>query len=149
MTIRALVAILIMVLVSNANAQSQVAGQGRTVSGATAFVTEMITRAPAEVKPWPGFIRSSPVVAVTAKQPCQIKITLADKSAHLIDLSRALGIKASISSNPPQSFVEITGGVQSFKGVDIYVGDTPSVRRVSEALEFIRSSCDKSTASGF
>lgn len=136
-------------LASNTGVQGQSTGQNRTVSGATEFIVEMITRAPAEVKPWPGFIRSSPVIAVTAKQPCQIRITLADKSIYQIDLGRTLAIKASLSANSPQSFVEITGGVAAFKGIDIYVGDTSSVRRVSDALEFIRASCDKTGATGF
>ena len=109
----------------------------------------MLARGPAEVKPWPGFVRLSAVTAVSFKQSCQMVLALNDKSSHLVDLSRALSIRPSFSTNGPQSYVEITGGMTAFRGVDLYVGDNASVRRVGEALEFLRASCDKNSATGF
>ena len=134
---------------SAAQAQSVNATPARTAKGAITFISEMLARGPAEVKPWPGFVRLSAVTAVSFKQSCQMVLTLNDKSSYLVDLSRALSVRSSLSTNEPQSFVEITGGMAAFRGLDIYVGDNASVRRVGEALEFLRASCDKNSATGF
>ncbi|EPE61687.1 hypothetical protein L479_01913 [Exiguobacterium sp. S17] len=45
--------------------------------------------------------------------------------------------------------MEIKGGAQPYEGLDIFVGDNDAVRRVGDALEFMRQSCDPSAKTGF
>ncbi|GBH30863.1 MULTISPECIES: hypothetical protein [Sphingobium] len=54
-----------------------------------------------------------------------------------------------MSTNAPQSAVEIVGGVQPYKGIDFYLGDNAAVRRASDAMLFLHASCDTSVETGF
>ncbi|GAY19528.1 hypothetical protein SFOMI_0047 [Sphingobium fuliginis] len=64
-------------------------------------------------------------------------------------LDRVVAIRPLYSTNAPQSSVEIRSGVQPYDGIDIFVGDNDAVRRVTEALSFLRTSCDTTSRTGF
>ncbi|WP_060979794.1 MULTISPECIES: hypothetical protein [Pseudomonadota] len=91
----------------------------------------------------------SQVTNVATKGNCLITLSLADKSVIRIDLARAVGLRNRISTNAPQSAVEIVGGVQPYEGVDLYLGDNAAVRRASDAMTFLQTSCDMSAQTGF
>lgn len=130
-------------------AQEQAPAKPRTAAGATTFIQDMLTRGPAEVKPWPGFVRSAKIVTVTVKGNCAVTMALADKSRIQVMLDRVVAIRPLYSTNAPQSSVEIRSGVQPYDGIDIFVGDNDAVRRVTEALSFLRTSCDTTSRTGF
>ena len=62
----------------------------RTAAGASTFIQDMLTRGPAEVKPWPGFVRSAKIVTVTVKGNCAVTMALADKSRIQVMLDRVV-----------------------------------------------------------
>lgn len=144
-----IVSILTVVLANPAIAQDAPASKPRTAAGAIKFMQDMLTRGTAEAKPWPGFARVSKVTNVVVKGNCLMTLSLADKSVIRIDLARAVGVRARISTNAPQSAVEIVGGVQPYEGVDLYLGDNAAVRRASDAMTFLQTSCDTSAQTGF
>ena len=121
----------------------------RTAAGASKFVQDMLTRGTAVAKPWPGFVRNSRITSVGVKGGCLVTLTLADKSALSVKLDQVVAIRPLYSANAPQASVEIKGGAQPYEGLDIYVGDNDAVRRVGDALEFMRQSCDPSAKTGF
>lgn len=86
---------------------------------------------------------------VGVKGGCLVTLTLADKSALSVKLDQVVAIRPLYSANAPQASVEIKGGAQPYEGLDIFVGDNDAVRRVGDALEFMRQSCDPSAKTGF
>lgn len=104
--------LLTLILANPTIAQDAPASKPRTAAGAIKFMQDMLTRGPAEAKPWPGFARVSKVTNVAVKGNCLMTLSLADKSLLRIDLARTVGVRARISTNAPQSAVEIVGGAQ-------------------------------------
>lgn len=131
------------------SAQQVEPAKPRTVAGASKFIQDMLTRGTAVAKPWPGFVRSSRITGLTIKGGCAVTLTLADKSSLSLKLAQVVAIRPLYSANAPQASVEIRGGAQPYDGLDIYVGDNDAVRRVSDAIEFMRQSCDSSIETGF
>ena len=74
-----------------------------------------------------------------------------DEMSRVNQLSddQVVAIRPLYSANAPQASVEIKGGAQPYEGLDIFVGDNDAVRRVGDALEFMRQSCDPSAKTGF
>lgn len=130
-------------------AQEQAPRKPQTNAGALRFIQEILTRGPAKVKPWPGFAQPAAIANLTVKGNCRVSLALTNKGVLVINLDRVLSVKPLLSSNAPQSSVEIRGGVQPYEGIDIFVGDNDAVSRVSNALNFLRQACDTSSDTGF
>lgn len=80
---------------------------------------------------------------------CVVTLTLTAKSALSVKLDRMVAIRALYSANAPQASMKIRGRAQPYEGLDIFVGDNDAVRRVGDAMQFMRQSCDPSAKTGF
>lgn len=142
---------LVLCLLAAVAAQPSIAAIPATVSKAGLFVQEMMSRGTADISVWPDNQLASPVdqVSYSAKQPCILVIAAHDGRHFQIDLAKAAAVSAVPSSNPPQSHVEILGGVASYKGVDIFLGNTELMTRVGAAFAAMHQGCDTAPSMGF
>lgn len=142
---------LVLGLLTVATAQASIAATPATVSKAGLFVQEMMSRGTSDISAWPDNRFASPVdqVSYSAKQPCILVIAAHDGRRFQVDLAKAAAVSTVPSSNPPQSHVEILGGVAPYKGIDVFLGSTELVTRVGAAFAAMHQGCDTAPSLGF